>query len=96
VLAGRRGGLEPYDEELTRSLARLASASWGIKAALDRFPRLTVGLVRLPPVWRVVEAVMRGDLAGPHEATGSVRGPIHALRLLARRAGDPGRDFRLA
>jgi geranylgeranyl reductase family protein len=96
LLAGRRADLEAYDDELTRSLARLASASWGIKAALDRFPRLTVGVVRLPPVWRVVEAVMRGDLAGPHEATGGVRGPIHALRILARRAGDPGRDFRIA
>jgi hypothetical protein len=37
---------------------------------------------------------MRGDLGSPHEATGRARGPIGVLRLLAHRAGDPGKAVR--
>jgi flavin-dependent dehydrogenase len=96
LLAGRRTTLDGYGDELTKSLARLVSASWGIKVALDRWPRLSFAVVRVPSVWRVIEAVMRGDLASPHEATGSARGPIRILRLLAHRAGDPGEAFRFA
>ena len=68
----------------------------GLKVALDRFPRLSFAIVGVPSVWRVIEAVVRGDLASPHEATGSARGPIRILRLLAQRAGDPGKAFRFA
>jgi geranylgeranyl reductase family protein len=96
VLAGQRETLDAYGDEVTRSLARLLSASWGIKVALDRFPRLSFALVRLPSVWRVTEAVMRGDLASPGAAGGPARAPIGVLRLLATRAGDPGQDFRAA
>jgi geranylgeranyl reductase family protein len=94
LLAGRRSTVDGYGDELTRSLARLVSASWGIKVALDRWPRLSFAIVRVPSVWRVIEAVMRGELASPHEATGSARGPIRILRLMAHRAGDPGACFR--
>jgi hypothetical protein len=52
--------------------------------------------VRQPSVWRVTAAVMKGELASPHEATGRARGPIGALRMLAHRAGDPGSAFRPA
>ena len=39
---GRPGsGLEPYGERLTRQLGTHLWASWGVKAALDRFPRTT-------------------------------------------------------
>jgi geranylgeranyl reductase family protein len=96
LLAGRRSELDAYGDELQRSIARLVAASWGIKAALDRFPRLSFLVVRQPSVWRVTAAVMRGDLASPHEATGAARGPISLLRLLAHRAGDPGKAFRPA
>jgi hypothetical protein len=95
VLAGRRSSLDSYGDDVTRSLARLLSASWGIKAALDRFPRLSFALNRLPSVWRVTEAVMRGDLASPGARGGPARAPIGALRLLARRSGDPGQEFRI-
>jgi geranylgeranyl reductase family protein len=95
VLAGRRSSLDSYGDDVTRSLARLLSASWGIKAALDRFPRLSFALIRLPSVWRVTEAVMRGDLASPGARGGPARAPIGALRLLARRSGDPGQEFRI-
>ena len=36
----------PTVDELQRSLARLVAASWGIKAALDRFPRLSFFVVQ--------------------------------------------------
>lgn len=94
LLAGRRSSVEGYGDEVTRSLARLVAASWGIKVALDRWPRLSFALVQIPSVWQVIEAVMRGDLASPHDATGSARTPIRVLRFLARRAGDPGDSFR--
>jgi geranylgeranyl reductase family protein len=96
LLAGRRTELDGYSDEVTRSLARLVSASWGIKVALDRWPRLSFAIVRVPSVWRVIEGVMRGDLASPHDATGRARGPIRILRFLAHRAGDPGESFRAA
>jgi geranylgeranyl reductase family protein len=96
LLAGGRDRLDAYGDELQSSLARLVAASWGIKAALDRFPRLSFAIVRQPSVWRVTAAVMRGDLASPHEATGRARGPISLLRVLAQRAGDPGAAFRPA
>jgi geranylgeranyl reductase family protein len=94
LLAGRRSSLDAYGDEVTRSLARLLSASWGIKSALDRFPRISFAVIRLPSVWRVTEAVMQGDLASPGASGGPARAPIGVLRLLARRAGDPGREYR--
>jgi geranylgeranyl reductase family protein len=96
LLAGGRGSLDRYGDEVNRALARMISASWGTKAALDRWPRLAFAVLRVPSVWRVIEAVMRGELAGPHEATGRARHPIRVLRMLARRAGDPGKAFRPA
>jgi geranylgeranyl reductase family protein len=93
VLAGRATTLDGYQQELSRSLAGLAAASWGLKAALDRFPRLSFALVRAPVVWPVVASVMRGDIAEPGEARGSARAPLRVLRALG---GQAGRQFRLA
>ncbi len=96
LLTGRTDSLEPYGERVGETLARLASASWGLKVALDRFPALAFAAVRLPPVWPVIEAVTRGDLAHPGAARGVARAPLRFLRALAERAGDPGRRFRPA
>jgi geranylgeranyl reductase family protein len=93
VLARRVTTLEGYGHELTRSLAGLAAASWGLKIALDRFPRLSFELIRAPVVWPVVAGIMRGDLAEPGEARGPARAPLRMLRTLA---GQAGRQFRLA
>jgi geranylgeranyl reductase family protein len=93
VLAGSATTLERYGHELTRSLAELAAASWGLKIALDRFPRLSFILIRAPVVWPVVAGIMRGDLAEPGQARGPARGPLRVLRALA---GPAGRQFRLA
>jgi geranylgeranyl reductase family protein len=96
LLEGRAASLDPYDDALTRRLARLTSFSWGLKTAVDRFPRLSLAAVRLPPAWPVIEAIVRGDL----DDVGSVRGPARAstrvLGALARRSGDAGRAFRAA
>ena len=96
VLEGRAADLHPYQETISRALSSLTSASWGLKMALDRFPRATFAAIRAPLVWPVIQAVMRGDLASPNEATGAARAPIGVLRVIARRAGDPGRAFRVA
>jgi hypothetical protein len=63
-----------------------AAASWQAKRALDRFPRITFSLLQLPPVWRAVDALVRGDLAHPGEARGFARGPLRAVEALGRSA----------
>jgi len=93
LLEGRTSTLEGYHEELTRMLAGLATASWGLKVALDRFPRLSFALIRAPVVWPVVVKVVRGELAHPGEARGTARTP---LRLLRAMAGGAGRQFKAA
>jgi geranylgeranyl reductase family protein len=96
LLAGEAATLDPYHDRVTRALARLASASWGLKLALDRFPRLAFTAVRVPVVWPVIEQILRGEISDPADARGRARGPIGVLRVLARRAGDPGRAFRVS
>ena len=46
LLAGRAEGLDPYGERLTGQLGTHLWASWGVKAALDRFPRTTFAIAR--------------------------------------------------
>jgi geranylgeranyl reductase family protein len=94
LLGGRADSLEPYAVALTRALAPHASASWGAKIALDRFPRLVFGIARIPPVWRVVESLIRGDMSHPNAARGAARAPLRMIEALARTAGDPGRGYR--
>jgi geranylgeranyl reductase family protein len=91
VLEGRTASMEPYAAALERAVGAHASASWRAKLALDRFPRLTFGLLRLPPVWRAVDALVRGDLAHPGQARGLARGPLRAVEALGR-GSVPGGD----
>ncbi len=84
VLEGRAAGVEPYAVALDRAIGAHASASWQAKLALDRFPRLTFALLRLPPVWRAVDALVRGDLAHPGQARGLARAPLRAVEALGR------------
>lgn len=95
LLAGRAGSLAPYASALSRALAQGASASWGAKLALDRFPRLSFAIARAPLVWGLIEAILRGDVRDPGAARGLVRGPVRVVDALARMAGDPGRAYRL-
>jgi geranylgeranyl reductase family protein len=94
LLSGRASSLQQYGTTLTRALAPLTSASWGVKLAFDRFPKLSYAVARAPLVWGVVDGLLRGDLGHPSAARGVVRGPLKLLEGLARAAGDPGRPFR--
>lgn len=96
LLAGRVEGLEPYGERLTRQLATHLWASWGVKAALDRFPRTTFRIARSEIVWRTVEKLVRGEIDDVAGARGLARPPLKALAALARAAGDPGGAYRQA
>jgi geranylgeranyl reductase family protein len=96
LLAGRAEGLEPYGERLTRTLATHLWASWGVKAALDRYPRATFRIARSRVVWRTVERLISGDIADVRGASGLAKPPLKALEALARAAGDPGGAFRQA
>jgi geranylgeranyl reductase family protein len=95
LLAGRVPSLDGYTHELARALAPMASASWGAKIALDRYPRATFLLGRVPLAWRVMERMVRGEIDAPSEARGLTRVPLKAIEALAKRAGDPGRSYRL-
>ncbi len=84
LLAGRAQTLQPYAAALDREIGPHAAASWKAKLALDRFPRLTFALLALPPVWRAVDALVRGDLAHPADARGLARVPLRAVDALGR------------
>jgi geranylgeranyl reductase family protein len=94
LLAGRETTVEPYGPRLARRLAAHLWTSWGIKVALDRFPRVAFSLATLPPVWRGIEAVLRGDVADVGAVRGLARPPLKALAMLARATGNPGQAFR--
>ena len=93
VLAGRP---EDYESKVLKALVPHAAASWGAKVALDRFPRTSFAIVRIPRVWAVIEDLLRGELGHPGEARGLAKPPLKLLYRLARVAGDPGRAFRAA
>jgi geranylgeranyl reductase family protein len=86
LLAGRAETVEPYTARLADALGSLATASWGAKLALDRYPRTTFLLARAPLVWPVVERLVRGDIKAPDEARGLARPPLKAIAALARLA----------
>ena len=96
VLAGGAETLDPYGEQLTGRLGTHLWASWGVKAALDRFPRTTFRIARSRIVWRTVEKLVRGEIDDVSGAHGLARPPLKALAALARAAGDPGGAFKQA
>jgi geranylgeranyl reductase family protein len=96
VLAGRKDTLDPYGPRLARLLATHLWASWGVKAALDRFPRTTFRLAGTRIVWSAVEKLVRGEVADVGAVRGLARPPLKVLAMLARAAGDPGRAYREA
>jgi geranylgeranyl reductase family protein len=96
LLAGRAATLEAYGSRIGRSLAAHLWASWGLKVALDRFPRTTFALAKSGLVWGAIEKVVRGELADVTAARGAVRAPLKMLAMLGSAAGNPGQAFREA
>jgi geranylgeranyl reductase family protein len=94
LLQGREESLDPYGPRLANRLATHLWASWGVKVALDRFPRATFGLASTKLVWGAVERLVRGEVADVGGIKGLARPPLKAIALLARAAGDPGRAYR--
>jgi len=94
LLAGRAESLDAYGPRLANRLATHLWASWGVKVALDRFPRATFGLASTRIVWSAVERLVRGEVADVGGIRGLARPPLKAIALLARAAGDAGRAYR--
>jgi flavin-dependent dehydrogenase len=96
ILAGR---LVYYEREVRRALDPVASAGWGAKRALDRFPRAVFAIMRLPVTWRALEAIVTGEVPDPGATRGLQRRALKAVELLAqieRRRRAPGGGTRLA
>jgi geranylgeranyl reductase family protein len=94
LLAGRARTLDPYGPRLANRLSTHLWASWGVKVALDRFPRSTFALASTRIVWSAVERIVRGDVADVSGVGGLARPPLKLVKLLVRASGDPGRAFR--
>jgi geranylgeranyl reductase family protein len=84
LLGGEVSSLEGFDHRLDAALGGLPAFSQRLKSAVDRYPRLSLALIRLPPVWPMVEAVVHGDLQHLGLARGRARIPVSLLRTLAR------------
>ena len=89
LLAGGATSLEPYDAAVRRELDPLASAGWGAKVALDRYPRAVFAVMRLPVTWRVLDKLVLGEVSHPGEARGAGRKAMQLIQALARMAGEP-------
>jgi len=94
VLEGKAETMDAYASAVARAIGPLTAAGWGAKIAVDRFPRATFAIMRLPATWRAVEKLLRGELGHPGAARGAERAAVRLVYALARRAGDPGREFR--
>ena len=70
-----------YETELAAALGRFAATSWKAKLVLDRHPRASFEIARIPAVWNVIAGLLTGEVTHPSDARGLARPP---LRLLAR------------
>jgi len=89
LLGGGAASLEPYEAAVRRELDPLASAGWGAKVALDRYPCAVFAVMRLPVTWRVLDKLVLGDVSHPGEARGAGRKAMQLIQALARIAGEP-------
>ncbi len=89
------GVLDEYAPALARALGPHAAASWGAKVALERFPRLTYGIARVPITWRAIESQLRSARGNSDGLRGLTGLTLRVVEGLARAAGDPGRAYRL-
>ena len=84
LLAGRATSLAPYGTAVDDALGPLHRASWKLKQALDRWPRLSWRIARTELLWRSIEPVLLGELTAPGEARGAARVPLRMLSGLSR------------
>jgi geranylgeranyl reductase family protein len=84
-LSGRASTLAPDESAVDAALAPLHRASWKLKVALDRWPRLSWRLARTRLMWTSVERLLLGELSAPGEQHGLARMPLRALDVLGRR-----------
>lgn len=87
LLEGRVSTLAGYTPALDSALGPLHRASWSLKRALDRWPRLSWRIARTELLWRSVERLLLGELAAPREARGIARVPLRLLDALGRTSG---------
>jgi geranylgeranyl reductase family protein len=78
--------LDAYADAVHARLDPLASAGWGAKQALDRFPRAVFTIMRLPFTWPVLEKLILGEVSHPGEATGPGLTAMKAIKGLGRAA----------
>lgn len=93
VLRGRSDVLTPYAEATLRALGPLCVASWGVKQALDRFPRLSYSAARTRRAWRVIVELLQ-DGGRPDAAPDGRPMPLFFNALLAATASGAGRPYR--
>jgi geranylgeranyl reductase family protein len=86
LLGGRTSSLDPYEAAVEAALMPLHNASWRLKQALDRWPRLSWRLARTQLLWQTVERLLLGELSAPAEQRGVARLPVKALEILGRRS----------
>jgi geranylgeranyl reductase family protein len=87
LLAGRSASVIPYGAAVDEALGPLHRASWKLKQALDRWPRLSWRIARTELLWRSIEPLLLGELTAPGEARGAARVPLRMLSALARIGG---------
>ena len=87
LLAGRAESLVPYGDAVDDALGPLHRASWKLKQALDRWPRLSWRIARTELLWRSIEPLLLGELTAPGEARGAARVPLRMLSGLSRLGG---------
>jgi len=84
LLAGRSSTLTPYEDGVDAALGSLHRASWKLKLALDRWPRLSWRVARTQLLWTSVERLLLGELRAPGEQRGLARVPLRLLDVLGR------------
>jgi geranylgeranyl reductase family protein len=86
LLHGKAQDLSAYSQATLSTLGRVPAASWGGKAASDRFPRASYHLLRTPQAWRAVTRIFQGRTVGDEER-------LFLPCLLAKLTGNPGRRY---
>ena len=86
LVRGRSPDLRPYAYAILSALGGLPAASWGGRAAFDRFPRTSYAFLRTPQAWHAMKRIFQGRAAASEAQ-------LLIPRLLARLGGDPAKPY---